>query len=172
MSLVSLPDLSRMQSVTNVNEVDISKIKKAQHVKVKLDAFPEKEFLATVATVGTMGQPKDQTNVKSFEVVVDIQGADPVLKPGMTTSNEIVMSSISDTLFVPLESVFEKDGKTIVYKMHGSTPRQQEVSVGEKNGNFIIVASGLQPGDKVTLRDPTVEERKTGDSRPKSGTTL
>lgn len=171
MALVSLPDLSKMQSLTNINEVDISKVRTGQRVNVRLDAFPDKQFLGSVASVGTIGQQKDQSNVKTFEVVVDIQGTDPVLKPGMTTSNEIVMMSIADTLYVPLESVFEKDGKTIVYRMRGSSARPQEVSVGEKNSNFIIVAGGLQPGDKVALRDPTAESKGT-EGKSKTGTAL
>ena len=150
MALVSLPDLSKMQSVTNVNEVDVSKIKKGQKVKIKLDAFPDKEFDGTINSVGTIGQQRDQSNTKTFEVIVDIQSVDPVLKPGMTTSNEIVMSAIPDTLFIPIESVFEKEGKTIVYK----NSRAQEVTLGEKNSNFVIVAGGLRAGDKVALRDP------------------
>jgi hypothetical protein len=151
MSLVSLPDLSKMQSVTNVNEVDVSKVKKGQKVKIKLDAFPEKTFDGTVQSVGTIGQQKDQnSSTKTFEVIVDIEGTDPVLKPGMTTSNEIVMSSIADTVFIPIEAVFEKDGKTIVYK----DSRAHEVTLGAKNSNFVVISSGLQSGDKVSLRDP------------------
>ncbi len=152
MSLVSLPDLSKMQSQTYVNEVDISKVKTGQLVNIRLDAFPDKLFKGAVASVGTIGQQRDQTNTKMFEVIVDIDGTDPVLKPGMTTSNEIVMSSIPDTLFVPIEAVFQKDGKTIVYK--GSSA--QEVTLGPKNGNFVVVSSGIRAGDKLALRDPTV----------------
>ena len=150
MALVSLPDLSKMQSVTNVNEVDVSKVKKDQNVKIKLDAFPEKEFVGTVLSVGTIGQQRDQSNTKTFEVIVDIDGVDPVLKPGMTTSNEVIMSSLRDTLFVPIEAVFEKDGKMVVYR--GS--RAQEVTLGVKNSNFVVVSGGLAAGDKIALRDP------------------
>ena len=168
MPIVSLPDLSKMQSITNVNEVEVSKVKQGQNVKVKLDAFPEKEFAGSIASVATIGQQRDQSsNMKTFEVLVDINGTDPVLKPGMTTSNEIVMSSIPDTLFVPLEAVFEKDGKTIVYTTSGSSARPREVKLGAKNSNFVIVSSGVQAGDKVALRDPTVKESQaSGSSSP------
>jgi multidrug efflux pump subunit AcrA (membrane-fusion protein) len=158
MAIVSLPDLSQMQSITNINEVDISKVKKGQPVKIKLDAFPEKEFKGTVGSVGTIGQQHDQSSTKTFEVVVDIDGADPVLKPGMTTSNEVIMSSIPDTLYVPIEAVFQKDGKTIVYR----NSRPQEVSIGAKNSNFVVVSGGIKAGDKVDLTDPTTRTSTTG----------
>jgi multidrug resistance efflux pump len=41
MSIISLPDLSRMQAIGNVNEVDVSKVKSGQRVNIKLDAFPD-----------------------------------------------------------------------------------------------------------------------------------
>ena len=162
MALVSLPDLSKMQVITSVNEVDVSKVKKAQRSKVKLDAFPDKEFLASVTSVGTIGQQRDRTSaIKTFEVILDIEGIDPILKPGMTTSNEIVMETIPDAIFIPLESVFEKEGKIVVYKMNGSSAEPQDVQVGAKNGNFVVIKEGLKEGERVTLRDPTLKTSPT-----------
>jgi len=152
MSLVSLPDLSAMQSVTNVNEVDVSKVKKGQRVKIKLDAFPDREFKGTVGSVGTIGQQRDQSTTKTFEVVVDIEGTDPVLKPGMTTSNEVIMSTIADVLYLPIEAVFQKDGKPVVYK----NARAQEVTLGAKNSNYVVVSGGINAGDRVSLADPSL----------------
>ncbi|RPH37983.1 HlyD family efflux transporter periplasmic adaptor subunit [bacterium] len=163
MSLVSLPDLSKMQSVCQINEVDISKVKSEQMARVKLDAFPDREFIGKVKSVGTIGQQSDRSsNVKTFEVVIDIDGTDPVLKPGMTTSNEVVMATLADTVFIPLEAVFERDGKTVVYKMTGSSPRPLEVATGTKNSNYIVVTSGLEAGDKVALRDPAQKDQQKG----------
>ncbi len=160
MSLISLPDLSQMQSVCQVNEIDISKVRADQAAKVKLDAFPDREFAGRVKSVGTIGQQNDRsTTAKTFEVIIDINGTDPVLKPGMTTSNEIVMATLADTVYVPLEAVFEKDGKTVVYRVSGSSARALEVTTGTKNSNNVVVSAGLQGGEKVALRDPTVKEK-------------
>ncbi len=168
MSIISLPDLSHMQVVTNVNEVDVSKIKKGQKAKVKLDAFPDRQFVATVNSVGTIGQQRDRNNpIKTFEVILDIEGIDPILKPGMTTSNEIIMETIPDAIYVPLESVFEKEGKVLVYKMDGSRPIPTPVEVGAKNGNFVVIKDGLKAGEKVTLRDPTSKEPATSEDPTK-----
>jgi RND family efflux transporter MFP subunit len=174
MSLVSLPDLSKMQSICQVNEVDISKVKAEQQARVKLDAFPDREFAGKVKSVGTIGQQNDRSStIKTFEVVIDIEGTDPVLKPGMTTSNEVVMATLADTVFVPLEAIFERDGKTVVYKMFGSSPRPLEVATGTKNSNYVIVVNGLQAGDKVSLRDPTQkEQQKTTQGKSSQGMKL
>jgi HlyD family secretion protein len=165
MPVVSLPDLSSIQSVTQVNEVDVSKVKKGQPVKVKLDAFPDREFNGEVLSVGTIGQQQDRNSpLKTFEVVIDISGTDPVLKPGMSTSNEVIMATLGDTLFIPLESVFEKDGKTIAYRMSGSSARPVGIQTGTRNGNYVVVSSGLEQGDRVALKDPTQKTTDRGSS--------
>jgi HlyD family secretion protein len=157
MALISLPDLSKIQILTSVNEVDVSKVGTGQFVKIKLDAFPDKDFTGKVSSVSTIGKNKEQSSgIKVFEVIIDVDGTDPIFKPGMTTSNEIVTEVIPDAIFVPLESVFEKDGKTIVYKV-ASSPAPHEIKLGKKNADYVIVEEGLNPGDVVTLTDPTIE---------------
>lgn len=160
MPLVSLPDLTQIQSLTNVNEVDISKVVVGQKSHIRLDAFPDRMFDATVSAVGTIGQQKDRaTAIKTFEVVLDLNNADPILRPGMTTGNEIIMQNMENVLSIPLESVFEKDGKTVAFVVRGSSARAQEIQLGVKNGNFIVVTSGLQAGDKVALRNPETKDQ-------------
>ena len=173
MSVISLPDLSRMQVTGNVNEVDVSKVKKGQKVNIKLDAFPDRSFHGVVASVGTIGQQTDRTSsIKTFEVVVDIDEADPVLKPGMTTSLEIVVETVQQAVYVPLESVFSKNGKTVVFRVDRSSPRETEVETGVRNGNFVTILKGLQGGDRVTLRDPTLREETGATESESKGTKL
>ena len=54
----------------------------------------------------------------------------------------------------PLDAVFEKDGRTLVYRLVGGQPEEREVKLGHKNEDFVIVEEGLAPNDRVTLRDP------------------
>ncbi|OGU63455.1 MAG: hypothetical protein A3C56_10790 [Ignavibacteria bacterium RIFCSPHIGHO2_02_FULL_56_12] len=167
MAIISLPDLSKMQAITNINEVDISKVKKDQQANIRLDAFADMTFPAKVVSVGTIGQQRDRNSgIKTFEVILDIVGSDPALKPGMTTSNEIVMETIPQAVFIPLESVFEKNGKLVVYKMNGGSPEATEVQIGAKNSNFVVIANGLNAGEKVTLRDPTEQSEEKSKPGP------
>ncbi|MBZ0199471.1 MAG: efflux RND transporter periplasmic adaptor subunit [Ignavibacteriaceae bacterium] len=163
MTLVSLPDLSKMQSMTYVNEVDVSRITKDLNVRVKLDAFQDSTFEGVISNVASLGKTKDQnSNIKVFEIEVDIFKQSEILKPGMTTSNQIIINEIADVLFVPQESVFEKEGKKIVFLMSGSSYDEVEVEVGEKGENHIIIKKGLKAGDKVALQDPTVNIDESG----------
>lgn len=160
--VVSLPDLSKVQTITQVNEVDVSKVKKGQRARVNLDAFPDKEFWGSVTSVATIGRTKDRTStVKQFEVVVDIEGTDPILKPGMTTSNEVIMETIPDVVYVPIESVFEEKGNTIVYRVEGSSTKERVVKTGVKNTNYVVIVEGLKEGEAVALRNPKEKVEET-----------
>ena len=161
-SIISLPDLSKMQTIGEVNEVDVSKVKKGLKATVKLDAFPERSFDGTVASVGTIGQQNDRTTgIKTFEVDVDIDQTDPVLKPGMTTSIEILVETVPGSVFVPLEAVFSKEGKMVVYIASGSGYREAEVQTGQRNSNYVVITKGLTGKERVALRDPTLKEDET-----------
>ncbi len=168
MTLISLPDLSKMQSMTYVNEVDVSRITKNLAVHVKLDAFQDSTFEGAISNVASLGKTKDQnSNIKVFEIEVDINKQSEILKPGMTTSNQIIINEIENVLFVPQEAVFEKEGKKIVFLMSGSSYDEVEVEVGEKGENHIIIKKGLKVGDKVALQDPTINIENANDTENK-----
>ncbi len=157
MPLVSLPDLSTMQSITYVNEVDISRVKNGQNVIVKLDAFQDSTFKGIISSVALLGRSEDNnSNIKVFEVDVDIQSHSALLKPGMTTSNQIIFDKIQNAIYIPRESVFNKEGERIVYLKDGTSFKDQEVETGEKSENYIVISKGLQPHEEVALIDPTL----------------
>jgi HlyD family secretion protein len=155
MTLISLPDLTAMESVTYINEVDVSRIKKGLKVDVKLDAFQDSSFSGMVSSVASIGRTKDNnSNIKVFETGVDIAAQSEILKPGMTTGNKIIINEIADVIYIPLEAVFEKEGKKIVYIKNSSSFDEREVSVGDKSENYIVITAGLEPGNEIALRDP------------------
>ncbi|MCB0731379.1 MAG: efflux RND transporter periplasmic adaptor subunit [Ignavibacteriae bacterium] len=156
--IVNLPDLSQMESHTYVNEVDVSKVKVGQKVEVKLDAFQDSVFVGEVSNVARLGKQKDnQSTIKVFDVFVEIKGVSEILKPGMTTSNKIIIDKIDDQIFIPHEALFENEGEFFVYKKDGSGFDDIDVTIGNKSEDFIVVKSGLEDGDVVALRDPNKE---------------
>ncbi|HBX87494.1 MAG TPA: RND transporter, partial [Marinilabiliaceae bacterium] len=91
--IAELPDLSSMISKTFINEIDISKVKVGQKVKVGVDAFPDKVFDGEVITVANIGQTLPNGDTKVFEVNIKLFGSDKDLRPAMTTSNVITINS-------------------------------------------------------------------------------
>jgi HlyD family secretion protein len=151
LAVATLPDLSSMISKTYVNEIDISRIKIGQLVRIGVDAFPEKKFTGVVTEVANIGEQLPNTDSKVFEVVIKMNESDPIIKPSMTTSNSIIIKTFDNVLYIPLETVHVDDSLTFVYKKNGV---KQVVVLDESNENEIIVEAGLKQGDKVLLSVP------------------
>ncbi|MBX2814828.1 MAG: HlyD family secretion protein [Saprospiraceae bacterium] len=151
--VAELPDLSDMISKIFVNEVDISKVKKGQEVSVKIDAFPDQMFPGTVNKVANIGQQLRNQDAKVFEVLVQLHEIDSLLRPAMTTSNEILVYSYEEVVSVPIEA-FKKDTLAYVVRKEDGDYFRQEVVVGEANSDEIVVVAGLERGDIVCLTFP------------------
>ncbi len=154
-TVATLPDLSTMISRTYVNEIDISKVRKGQKVKVGVDAFPEKEYTGTVFEVANIGEQLPNTDAKVFEVDIKLNGQDSILRPSMTTSNSILTQVFPDVLYIPLEAVHTNDSLTFVFTRQHI---RQVVVLGESNDNFIIVEKGLHEGEQLYLSTPEEPE--------------
>lgn len=160
-AICQLPDLSNMHVKVKVGEANMPKLKLGQTALIRVEAIPNKVFHGTVKEIASLAAEADMWSGdapgrKSFEIEVALKEADPkVIKPGMTADVEFVCDSIKDALYVPLEAVVERDGKTWVFVQHGKRYDRVAVKLGKNNENYVVVKSGLKKGDIVALRDPT-----------------
>ena len=161
MPVIGIPDLSVMQAKVTVNEVDISKIEKGQNAIITVDALEGQSYYGKISRVASLARREEVTNMKVFDVEVTIDSTDGRLRPGMTCDCLIITGRIPDALSIPLQAVFQDEDKTVVYEA-GRTPKMQEVVVGEKSSNYIVIKEGLEEGDRVCLRDPTVPLEEIG----------
>jgi multidrug efflux pump subunit AcrA (membrane-fusion protein) len=160
--VATLPDLTSMESITYVNEIDIQKIKPKQSVKISLDANPDKKITGEVIKVANIGEQRRNSNAKVFEVIIKVNEKDSTLLPSMTTGNEILISSISNVLYIPLECLHtienEKSKLYYVYKKVNSSIVKQEVKIGAMNDNEVIIERGLNKKDEVMISVPALEK--------------
>lgn len=154
-TVATLPDLTKMQSKTFVNEVDVRKVKPGQKVLIGLDSDPDKKLKGVVTKVANVGEQRPNSDAKVFEVLVEIDGTDATLRPSMTTSNKIIAQVLNDVVFIPLESLHtQNDSITYVFKKDGIKISKQEVVVAETNSNEAVIMLGLLPEEKVFLSVP------------------
>ncbi|MGA2822423.1 MAG: efflux RND transporter periplasmic adaptor subunit [Bacteroidales bacterium] len=153
-TVAELPDLSKMISRTYVNEIDISKVKAGQEVRIGIDAFPDKKFTGKVKDVANVGEQLPNTNAKVFEVNILINEFDSILRPSMTSKNTIITASINNVMFAPIEAVISNDTVSYVFKKDGARIIKQQVIAGESNDNEIILKSGVKENDELLLLQP------------------
>jgi len=160
--VVSIPDLSSMKMVAQVNEMDVGSLKSGQRVELWLDAFENSVYHGTLTDVAPLVEkieewwrPQPTTKAPSFEVTILIDEQDPMLKPGMTARGRIVIEEIPDVLTVPIGAVFESDdGSTVVFT-RTSFPDPVPVRQGKRNDRCTIIEEGLREGDEVALFAPS-----------------
>jgi hypothetical protein len=153
-AVATLPDLTSMESVTYVNEIDIRKIAVGQPVALTLDSDPSKKLSGTVTAVANVGEQRPNQDAKVFEVKVRVVESDTTLRPGMTTGNAIETYTADSVLFIPLEAVNGADGVAFVYKENGGGIVKQQIVTGAMNDDEVIVLQGLAEDDRVLLAPP------------------
>jgi RND family efflux transporter MFP subunit len=153
-TVATLPDLSKMESITYVNEIDVRNVAVGQPVTITFDADPTKQSTGTVSKVANVGEQRPNTDAKVFEVRITVAEPDTTLRPGMTTGNAIETLRQEDVLFVPIEALNSEDGVPFVFHQSGGSVRKQEVVTGAMNDNEVVILEGLEEDDRVLLIPP------------------
>ena len=152
--VATLPDLTMMESVTYINEIDVRKVAAGQTATITLDSDPSKQLKGRVTSVANMGEQRPNSDAKVFEVKLVVEGSDTTLRPGMTTGNTIEVSRTPNALSVALEALSSEDGIPYVFKQSGGGVSRQEVETGPMNDDAVVILRGLEEGDRVLLSPP------------------
>ncbi len=152
--VAELPDFSAMESLTYINEVDIQKIRTGQTVQIGLDAIRDKRLTGIVTSIANIGEQRPNSHSKVFEVKIEINESDTTLRPAMTTSNDILIETIENALYIPLESVHAFDNDHYVFKRDGLQTVMQQIIMGSANDNDVVILEGLTSDDQVLISMP------------------
>ncbi|PCJ24159.1 MAG: RND transporter [Flavobacteriales bacterium] len=153
-TVATLPDLSKMVTKTYVNEIDISNLKKGLIVNLTIDAFPDKTFTGEVVQVANVGEQLPNSDAKVFEVTIEINEKDTLLRPAMTTNNQILIEELTDVIYIPQESVFVTDSVSYVILKTTLGLKRQEVELGKTNANFVVILTGITKGEELLMVKP------------------
>jgi RND family efflux transporter MFP subunit len=159
--IAQLPDLSSTRVSARVDESDRGRLKPSQPAVVRIDAIADKEFPGSVADISPLAK-LDYSSwpfTKNFDIALQIDDPDSRIRPGLSASARIAVEKIPDAILVPASAVFEKDGRSVAYVQHGSGFEERTVRVGRRGRDELMITQGLQPGEKVALKDPAQEKR-------------
>ena len=150
--VATLPDLTAMLSKVYVSEIEVTKVIKGQKVNISIDAFPNKTYNGTVMTVANIGEVLPNSDAKMFEVIIKVDGSDINLRPAMTTWNKIILKSIPDAVYIPLECV--QAGVDSVQYVYKKNKTRQIVLLGDINEKNIVVEKGIESGTLLFVVPP------------------
>jgi len=157
--IAQLPDLSSVRVSARVDESDRGRLKSSQTATVRIDAIADKEFPAQIAEISPLAK-LDYSSwpfTKNFDIALQILETDARIRPGLSASARIAVEKIPNSILIPVEAVFDKNGRSVAYVLDGSRFEERNVQVARRGRTQLLIASGLRPGEKVALKDPTVE---------------
>ncbi len=156
--IAEIPDLTQMRIELKLDEVDRGRLQMGQQLRLRVDAIPDKEFLAEldwispIAAIAWRGMGLTE---KTFPARATLKNLDPRLRPGMSASAEIIIESQGNALMIPARASIVRGGKPAVYLMRkGLDYEIRSIEVGRRNETDLVVVKGLKPGDQVALENP------------------
>ena len=181
-------DLTQMQVDANVSESDIGEVREGQPATFTVDAFPNRDFLGTIAQVRQA--PITVQNVVTYDVVVSVANPELLLKPGMTATLSVVIARRDDVLRVPLPGIrfhpkrrgvattaaaayTASDGQVSqkrrgarVWIESGGELKSVAIKTGLDDGNNVeLLAGDLHEGDEV-VTDEIRAQKTAGPASP------
>jgi HlyD family secretion protein len=159
--IVEIPDLSSLRVEGRVDESDRARVALKQAANLRIDAVPDRDFTGRVARISTLASV-DFTGgwpfPKNFELAVSLDQTDSRLRPGMNATARIAVDRVKDAILIPVEAAFQKSGETVAYVLQGSHFEPRTIEVSKRGESQLVVTSGLKPGDRVALKDPTEKD--------------
>ncbi|HQR33589.1 MAG TPA: HlyD family efflux transporter periplasmic adaptor subunit [Blastocatellia bacterium] len=155
--IVRLPDLTDMEVLAMVNEVDGPKLSIGSRCEIRLDSYPDtvitgavKEISQTAIKAGWMSK------AKIFRVTVSLdRTVTEIMKPGMSAQVAVIVNETDAQLLIPRSAVkFEGETANVVrLESYGKPNEQRQIAVtilGADALNYVVASNGaLKEGDKI-----------------------
>jgi RND family efflux transporter MFP subunit len=157
--LAEIPDLSLLEARVFVLEADAAGLEEGLPVRLGIEGRPGAEFAGKVSRVDALAKPRDQGSpVKYFETTVALEKTDAsFMKPGQRVRAVVRLEEAEDVIAVPRGALFDKDGRRVVYRWQDGAFAPVPVTVSRNSVSRVVVDAGLEPGDRIALRDPTAQ---------------
>jgi multidrug efflux pump subunit AcrA (membrane-fusion protein) len=145
--VVDIVNPNAMRIRTRVNQADINELRVGHGVHVGLDAYPDLKFEGKIAQISPLGITSTLSpKVRSFIVLVDVQGSHPNLMPDLTASLDVELSRLPKSLVVPRDAVRTDGTRAFVRAQRGSGFEEREVVMGPVSAHEAVLTSGVDEG--------------------------
>jgi multidrug efflux pump subunit AcrA (membrane-fusion protein) len=144
-----------------IDESDRGQIRDGQPVSVRIDAIPDQEFnghISEISTIASIDFSGSWPYPKNFSMKVSLDKTDPRLRPGMSTTLRVAMDRVPNALTIPAGALFHEEGQNVVYVLNGPKFEERFVEVTHQSNDQVLIAKGLQAGDRVALQKPPMKE--------------
>jgi RND family efflux transporter MFP subunit len=155
--VVQLPDLTEMEVLAQVNEVDGPRLSIGGRAEVKLDSYPDKAITGEIKDISqTAIKASRMAKAKIFRVTISLnQTLMEIMKPGMSALVSVTISETQPNLLVPRSTVIFDGESAKVTRIEGADARREvAVTILAADGlNYLIADNGaLKEGDGILAK--------------------
>ncbi len=167
--LGEVADLSSLMVRTNINEIDVARLKVSDVARIRVDSLRAMMLNGSIKRIATSALESTVDRTRVFPVDVILEEADERLRPGMSATVMFTLARVDDTPAVPLSAVFSNaDSVRYVFLRKGETFTAHGVEIGIADTRRVQILSGLAVGDEVALTRPLVFEGEIPVANPAS----
>lgn len=153
--LGEVADLSLLMVRTNINEIDVARIKLGDHARIRVDSMRSVIMAGAVKRIATSALESGSDRTRVFPVDVILEEADERLRPGMSATVMFTLARVDDVIAAPLNAVFSTaDSARYVFLRKGEGFAAHAVEIGIADTRNVQIVSGLQVGDEVARSRP------------------
>ncbi|MEM7307760.1 MAG: hypothetical protein AAF682_13860 [Planctomycetota bacterium] len=155
--IITIPSSEGMIAEMTLHESVLEKVREGMPCLIMVDALPGRQFTGRVRFKSTLPDQNSwwaNPDLRVYRTEIEVVENTPELKSGMSCSVEVVVDDLVDVLHVPVQSVFLNRGKPACFVAEGGGVELREVEVGQDNGKWVEVFSGLSEGEVVLLSQP------------------
>ncbi|MGO9088260.1 MAG: efflux RND transporter periplasmic adaptor subunit [Candidatus Sulfotelmatobacter sp.] len=160
-AIAELPDASTLRISARVDETERGRLAPKLPVMVQLNAIPDRQFsghIERISEIASMDFSGVWPPARNFTLEIILDQTDSRFKPGITGEVTVVVDRVPNAISVPAQALFQKSGQTVAYVWKGTQFEEREIEVGRGSADKIMIAKGLDAGEQVALRDPTLKE--------------
>jgi HlyD family secretion protein len=156
--IATVDALDRLVVTVDLSEFDVAQVRPGQKAVIEVDALGGEPFGGAVLFVAPTAT--DTGGVVTFPVLVGMNDAPQVLKPGMNVSVRIIAARHRNVVQVPLEAVSrdDEDRPYVTTVDDSGQQRIRRVKLGIANAERVEIVSGLRAGENVVLAQQAPEE--------------
>ena len=143
--ILNIIDVSRVKISAGIPERYMTAVKNGQTVRITSNLLNGIEFEGRISYIS----PSISTSNRTFEIEVVINNRDKLLKPEMSVDVSVINFSVTDAVVIPQDYIIDTGTDKFVFVYENGRAVKRNVSIGGRDGNNVMVSSGLNEGDKL-----------------------
>jgi HlyD family secretion protein len=147
--VVVIADLTSLQMIAEIDEIDVAEVSPGQEVTIRLDAYPGQTLLGTIVSLAPAASPQRGSTV--YEAVVGFDAEGLALRLDMGANLKIITLEKEGVLLVPNRAIQPIGRRRVVKVVDGRSIREVEVFTGLSNESETEIVEGLAEGQKILV---------------------